>query len=75
MLCSIENFVLKKRAVDCDVKGHTSVGVYRVDTMFCFDSSVSFGSFENIILSSQRLVSLSFKRLPYTSICLSKFFS
>ena len=28
------------RAVDCDVKSHTSVGVYRVDTMFCFASSV-----------------------------------
>ena len=61
MLCSIENFVLKKRAVDCDVKGHTSVGVYRVDIMFCLASSVSFGSFKNLTLSSQRLLSLSFK--------------
>ena len=57
------------------MKGHTSVGVYRVDTMFCFASSVSFGSFKNLTLSSQRLVSLSFEKTTVHINLLEYFFS
>ena len=65
MLCSIEKFVKKKksRAELLTVMSKvTHLLVYRVDTVFCFACSVSFGSFKNLILSSQRLVSLSFKK-------------
>ena len=42
--------------------------------VFYFASSVSFGSFENLILSSQRLVSLSFKKTTVHINLLEQFF-
>ena len=65
MLCSIEKFVFKKGRAELStvmLKVTHLLVCIMLTRCFCFASSVSFGSFENLILSSQRLVSLSFKK-------------
>ena len=78
MLCSIEKFVLKKsRAELLTVMSkvtHLLVCIV-LTPCSCFASSVSFGSFENLILFRQRLVSLSFKKTTTVHInLLEQFF-
>ena len=57
------------------VKGHTYVGVHRVDTMFLFHL-FSLRSFKNLILSgfARDWCRVPSRRLPYISICLRNFF-
>ena len=82
MLCSVEKFVKKKksRAVDYGVANDMSKVTHLLVCIvltpcFCFASSVSFGSFKNLILSIARdWCRFPSRRLPYTSICLSNFF-
>ena len=78
MLCSIEKFVFKKsRAELLTVMSkvtHLLVCIV-LTPCSCFASSVSFGSFENLILFRQRLVSLSFKKTTTVHInLLEQFF-
>ena len=65
MLCSIEKFVLKKIRVELlTVMSKVTHLLVCIVLTLCFVllRSVSFGSFKNLTLSSQRLVSLSFKK-------------
>ena len=67
------------RAVDFGVTNDMSKVIHLLVCIvltqcFCFATSVSFGSFEKLILSSQRLVSLSFKKTTVHINLLEQFF-